>query len=134
MYIGTIEANWAHVGIVAWWLLFKRYFISNEHFIGDGYRRAASTYEARQASGSSIHTLMAFYPSEATDSRDKLSALLGLTKEVEQSHSLLRPDYTKAVDQVYMDIVRHMIKANSNIVNLSWAFWHASLSNGSSRV
>jgi hypothetical protein len=125
MYIGTIEVNWAHVGVAARWLAYKGYAIFRWPSIAAHYLRAAAAYEARQLSGSSIHALMRLYPNEATDPRDKVYGLLGLANDVEQSNPLLRPDYTKCVDQVYMDVVRHTIEADDIMFNLSWAFGNA---------
>ena len=44
---------------------------------------------------------------QATDPRDKVYALLGIAKDV--NHSLLVPDYSKSISQVYKQLVEYFV-------------------------
>ncbi|KAF2239752.1 hypothetical protein EV356DRAFT_109915 [Viridothelium virens] len=46
---------------------------------------------------------------DATDARDKVFALLGLVSSEAPRYDLIRPDYTKSLEQVYQDFARYSI-------------------------
>lgn len=80
----------------------------------DDYLQAALIFYANMSGSMLIGLLlMLFGDAEATDARDKVYALLSLSSETDQASELPRPDYTKIVEQVYMDTVRHTTKINN---------------------
>ena len=48
----------------------------------------------------------------ATDSRDKVFAILGLVTDASHGHGLIKPDYTKSVAEVYEDAARMVLLHN----------------------
>ena len=54
---------------------------------------------------------------EATDPRDKIYSLLGLLHETDRV--ALTPDYSKSVRQVYIEIARHVLRKNINMLCLN---------------
>lgn len=71
-----------------------------------------------------LHTLlMKFRGSEATDERDIIYALLGISSD-EHIHNILIPDYTKSLQQVIRDTVSfllfHTVQARSLYHFLNW--------------
>lgn len=112
VYIGVIEIEWRFVGIGACWLWEKNYL--HTVALRDDYLQAASIFYAKMSGSMPIGLLlMLFDDAEATDARDKVYGLLSLSLETDQASELLRPDYTKTVEQVYMDTVRHTTKINN---------------------
>jgi len=60
-----------------------------------------------------LDLLSTFSVFKATDPRDKLYAIIGLSKEGQnlEKYPLIKPDYRKTVVQTYIDLVRQLISA-----------------------
>jgi hypothetical protein len=109
MLIGTKELSWLETAAASLWLVRKHLFTSVED--AKHISKAMVIHQARQHCGLLIKLKFTALLFEATDPRDKVYAILGLSIEAGELEcgSLLAPDYRKSVAQVYGDVVRYFI-------------------------
>lgn len=114
MFIGDLSVPWVSVGMAAFWLISKRYTVLAEH---TAVLTPASTILATVGAGGPPPSLLMLLTGcssfKATDVRDKLFALLGLSREGQelQKGSLIQPDYRKSVVDTFTDLARYLISA-----------------------
>lgn len=85
---------------------FARVLLLNEAIDLQGLHDSAAT-----AHKSLLHLIASFSAFEATDHRDKVYGLLGLSQEARRARSpeeVLKPDYSQPVAKVYADVVRYL--------------------------
>jgi hypothetical protein len=100
VYIGGLEMAWKAVALAAQWI-WKKGYISNDREIYL-YSNASTIVEGATTRSlwNHVHSFKDF---KATDPRDKIYALLGISRS--NSHNI-EPDYTSSTSGVYASIVR----------------------------
>jgi len=66
-----------------------------------------------------LNLLREFRPFQATDPRDKVYAIAPLAADAEQTE-YLRPNYSKTVQEVYIDAVRHVVETSDYLHKLDF--------------
>jgi len=111
VYIRNTQIDWIRVCFAAKFFM-KHGYTSTKLDSVHIYGRAMTISRARSFASRSFGLLLGLLNAKATDSRDKVYALLGLAKEKVYASPSMQPDYTKSVPQVYMDTIRHVLKVD----------------------
>lgn len=150
---GPASAPWEHVGFSAGWLCNVGYEIISgwiakvgQHQLGlnegleshyrPGIYRASLMYSLWSAMNSEagLAKPVSFYdllcetrPFEATDPRDKVFALVGIPTadaDPEGSHCFVEPDYSKTIEEVFVDAAKRILARNTGSLHLLGAVQH----------
>lgn len=147
---GTATAPWEHIGFAAGWLCNIGYevlsvWITKLRHAGvelqyhPGVYRASLMYSLWLVinGDSSLAKPVSFYDLlcqtrlfEATDSRDKVFALVGIPTadaDPEQSRFFIEPDYSKTTDEVFMDVAKRILAGNPASLHLLGAVQYDSV-------
>jgi hypothetical protein len=121
-FIGNISLPWKFLGIPAFWLAQTNYATEQKHFIllsrvfsmwrKAYFKRPLSTLQSEDRLFWLFFNLEQLSQFEATDPRDKVFAILGLSHEessIVTENSLIRPDYRKSVSATFADVFRYLI-------------------------
>jgi Heterokaryon incompatibility protein (HET) len=108
MVIGELTVPWLDVAICAHWLNTKRYTSSVEETLT---LTPAMTIFSIRNGGPLLWLLGCTSSFQATNPRDRVFAILGLSREGQslEEGSLIRPNYRKQVWEAYGDVVRYLI-------------------------
>lgn len=87
-----------------------------------GYRQAWAIYGSMCRTGQHIGYFLGRLRCNATGSLHKIFALLGLSDECSRSSSLLQPDYSMSVVDVYTNATRYLIRNGGTVAGLSYLF------------
>jgi hypothetical protein len=124
-FCGEHELNFRIIMRVVVWLWYKSAFIPLALKCHQGVRNAMNLWFLEEVNNplkypdTNLEVLMDFtLEREATDLRDKVYGLLGVTKYSRKDKKipdLIRPDYTKPVDRVAQDTMRFIIRENKDV-------------------
>ena len=128
VYCGEHELDWSAFGLAAAWLSRNNILAQTG---SEGFRATdnvtlmflfANPEVLRRQGSDPLALLWMMKDYDATDARDKLFASLGLIynddSESRWPH-LLKPNYTKTTEDVYRDLVIHLLRENQNLDVLS---------------
>ncbi|KAL5323657.1 hypothetical protein ACEPPN_008197 [Leptodophora sp. 'Broadleaf-Isolate-01'] len=107
MHIGAKEIPWKTVAVAANWLLMQRITSQVGHW--RLFIQVKDMFLVDDAVGDTyVNLLGRVAPLRATDPRDKLFAVLGLSRPSDRFNLDFQPDYSKTVIEVYTTFARRM--------------------------
>jgi hypothetical protein len=119
--MGIHETRWRSVGIGAHVFLSHNCFRNHGEYIA--YRRSVFIFLMRFSFNLALWIILSqVVDSEATDPRDKVFGIFGFLDEQARRSQYLQPDYTKAISDVFIDVVRYIVARHNGGKALSEVF------------
>lgn len=121
MYIGGYQVGWSEVVAAAHWLSRKQYTTNpnEEQYYHRVWENSLAASRPGVPFGTHFVSILTF---QASNPRDHVYALLGLSDQPSREHVLLQPDYTKSVSHVYGDAIRQIFQEAPDISPLTSIF------------
>jgi hypothetical protein len=127
---GSWQIELREIMKVAVWLDYKQLFVPKDLYYHEGLWNTSLLWTLEEQSNplkypsTPLDILISYtFRRQATDLRDKLYGILGLTKysrKEKKIPALIEPDYTKPVHRVAQDLTRFMIRESKDLRVLRW--------------
>lgn len=122
IYVGDYEIDWYYAAVAAKWLIKKDYSRSPKDI--QAYILAYEVFDVSSRLGSNILHLLSRQHSRATDPRDMVFALIGLSDQNAGHRYPYHANYSKNVIDVYIDTIRYAIEQREawlpHLWRMSW--------------